>query len=335
MATLVAWLQFLRIAGVVTLLSNACASCAMATYAEGAGFELLLRKLWHNGNQALLIALVSVLLYAAGMAWNDVCDAERDRHLHPRRPIPSGRIGLGAAVLLAILLAVASLLVALECGYRAFFMAGIVLTLTFLYNTTTKHVAWLGALTMGAIRCTHAVFVLLMLGNDTFDRIVLTAVAAEVDGRLSGLLPLYPLLLTAYIVATTLISELETRSGSRFDLLVAAVLLGGTVPIFLARLFTAPWLIGCLENQEFVLAVLGVLAALGLLSLLIYRIARPLAYLIQQLEQRLVGPLTGRLLGSLILFDATLVACVQPLYTPLVLLLLVFFWPISLIARME
>ena len=52
-----------------------------------------------------LACLGAMMLYAFGMALNDIADHRVDEELHPERPIPSGRISLktariGAAVLL-------------------------------------------------------------------------------------------------------------------------------------------------------------------------------------------------------------------------------------------
>jgi 4-hydroxybenzoate polyprenyltransferase len=44
-----------------------------------------------------LLAAASALLYAAGVVLNDVFDVELDRQERPERPLPSGRVPLGAA----------------------------------------------------------------------------------------------------------------------------------------------------------------------------------------------------------------------------------------------
>ena len=61
-----------------------------------------------------LIVLVSCVLYAAGVIFNDVIDFEHDKTHRPDRPLPSGRIPRSTAftagailVVLAILLAIA------------------------------------------------------------------------------------------------------------------------------------------------------------------------------------------------------------------------------------
>ncbi len=46
---------------------------------------------------SVALLLSSGLMYSAGMALNDVADIEVDRAERPERPLPSGRIGVGAA----------------------------------------------------------------------------------------------------------------------------------------------------------------------------------------------------------------------------------------------
>lgn len=50
----------------------------------------------------LLLACGSAAAYMAGMALNDWVDRERDRRLHPGRPLPSGRVPAGLALALAL-----------------------------------------------------------------------------------------------------------------------------------------------------------------------------------------------------------------------------------------
>lgn len=50
------------------------------------------------------LALASASLYAAGIVFNDLRDVEADRAERPDRPLPSGRIGRGHAITLAIVL---------------------------------------------------------------------------------------------------------------------------------------------------------------------------------------------------------------------------------------
>lgn len=63
-----------------------------------------------------LLAVASCCAYWAGMVLNDRADLERDRTLHPRRPLPSGRIAPSAATALGLGLLLALLAAAVYAG---------------------------------------------------------------------------------------------------------------------------------------------------------------------------------------------------------------------------
>ena len=98
----------------------------------------------------LLFPLVSVLLYSAGMVQNDLFDLPRDRVDAPGKPLPSGRVGLGAAARLATLLTGAGLALAVLAD--AWLPALAVAAASLAYNAGGKRVPVLGNLLMGACR---------------------------------------------------------------------------------------------------------------------------------------------------------------------------------------
>jgi 4-hydroxybenzoate polyprenyltransferase len=95
MSRVLAFAQLLRLPNVFTAFADiALAGCAGASvYAGWQSAEYL-------GTLALL-ALASGCLYMAGMVWNDVFDLAEDRRDRPFRPLPSGRITVRTAGLLA------------------------------------------------------------------------------------------------------------------------------------------------------------------------------------------------------------------------------------------
>ena len=97
----------------------------------------------------LLIA--SVLFYAGGVAFNDVCDADRDAVERPERPIPSGRISLAAATRLSLTLLGIGTLLAMSVSLRASVLAGTLVSAIVLYNLHAKSTAF-GPVVMGACR---------------------------------------------------------------------------------------------------------------------------------------------------------------------------------------
>ena len=86
---------------------------------------------WPAGHEPFLLIGASLALYHGGMALNDWADRDEDARLRPDRPIPSGRIPAGMALLLGLgLLAggvAAALSVGKVTGYPALCVAGCVL----------------------------------------------------------------------------------------------------------------------------------------------------------------------------------------------------------------
>lgn len=104
----------------------------------------------------VLLVVASSLLYMSGMVLNDVFDVETDRRERPERPLPSGRISLGAARWLGWELWVLGLAVAWTVAFReGTLRPGIVASI--LAGTIVLYDAWLkrtplGPLAMGTCR---------------------------------------------------------------------------------------------------------------------------------------------------------------------------------------
>jgi 4-hydroxybenzoate polyprenyltransferase len=78
------WLALARVSNLPTVWMNVLAALVLASGSLPLGPYLL-----------LVVALSA--FYAAGMVWNDVVDRDLDAVAKPERPIPSGRISVGAA----------------------------------------------------------------------------------------------------------------------------------------------------------------------------------------------------------------------------------------------
>ncbi len=141
-----------------------------------------------------LLSLASLQVYGAGMALNDFVDYTRDLILHPGRPLPSGRVRQGDALIAAALLMVgASLCAMLVSPIQSGICFGLVL-LVLAYDLWTKSRRWTGAVNMGLLRAGN---LLLGLG---------TGVAAAVPGAGPWL---FPALLGGHVFLVTLLSTYE------------------------------------------------------------------------------------------------------------------------------
>jgi 4-hydroxybenzoate polyprenyltransferase len=144
-----------------------------------------------------------MVLYAAGMALNDVFDAEIDRQERPGRPIPSGRVSRSfASGVGAIGLVVGPLVAWLSGSFTSLIVAGVLAVVILAYDAGLKRTV-LGPGVMGACRGLN-----LLLG--------LTHVPA-LGGPVTWLAAaMYGL----FVCGTTWISRSETESGRTGNLLV-------------------------------------------------------------------------------------------------------------------
>lgn len=197
-ARLAAAARLMRPANALTAAADALAGLAVAW---GLTLRDLPPGLW-------LLPLAAFLLYAGGVALNDVCDADRDRLERPERPIPRGHIARPAALHLACGLLAGGVFLAALFSLPAALVAIVVVHLVVAYDTVAKHSPWLGPLVMGLCRAGS-----LLLG--------MTADLGSLG--LGWPLAAVPL---AYVVAITLVSrgEADGRNTMGYGALILVVL---------------------------------------------------------------------------------------------------------------
>lgn len=104
--------------------------------------------------------VASVLIYGAGMVWNDIADRELDRKQRPERPLPSGDLSMGFAVIFGLLLLGGGIGLS-PCPTHHGLIAGLVLV----YDFLGKRLEWLGALNMGVLRALNLSTGLFLAGD--------------------------------------------------------------------------------------------------------------------------------------------------------------------------
>lgn len=148
----------MRLPPLVRLLRPGLAPTAAADVLAGAAFV--------GGTPVLpLVAATagSVCLYAAGMGQNDLCDRERDRELHPHRPLVVRPDLASWAWLVVAALYAGGLALALAAGTLLPALA--VAALSTLYNVRAKrHLPW-GAIVLGAARACNLAIGLRVAGG--------------------------------------------------------------------------------------------------------------------------------------------------------------------------
>ena len=108
-----------------------------------------------------LLLGASSCLYLAGMVFNDVFDRRVDAIERPRRPIPSGRVSVHAAIAFGVLLVVLGLGCSVGVGTSSAVIAALLTGCIFLYDGAFKSTA-IGPIVMGSCR-----FLNVLLGAST------------------------------------------------------------------------------------------------------------------------------------------------------------------------
>jgi len=137
-----AWLELLRLPNLPTVPGDPVAGFALASLGQG-------RVDWL---EALPVAGTALLLYVAGLIWNDCADRVEDGVQRPRRPLPSGRVGLRSAAIVASALAVAGIGLAALAGPGALLFSLLLTALVLTYNFGARRIRVLGVFNMGACR---------------------------------------------------------------------------------------------------------------------------------------------------------------------------------------
>jgi 4-hydroxybenzoate polyprenyltransferase len=272
-----AYLQLMRPANIVTAWAD-----ILAGFAASGCFALM--------NQGIIFSLGWLLLsttglYAGGIVFNDVFDAELDAKERPERPIPSGNVSLIRATLLGSLL----LSVGIAAAFQVSFVSGV---LAFLYDAVGKHQVFFGPLNMGICRGCN-----LLLGVSVNPEIL----------KEYWFLALIPVI---YIAAITTLSRGEVYGGKTSTGIIAVVML--------CVVITALFGLGFLNNYQ-------LLAALPFLLLFALRVLLPFvkAAITPTAENIFAAVRSGVI--SLIILDAAIAAGFAGfLYGILVLVLLGF-----------
>src|SRR5205085_6753177 len=80
---------------VFTAISNSL--CSLMLWARSHAMEGESLRQYIDTPRAIAVAVMSFGLYGFGMSLNDINDRRRDSQIAAHRPLPSGRIGIGAA----------------------------------------------------------------------------------------------------------------------------------------------------------------------------------------------------------------------------------------------
>ncbi len=161
-----------------------------------AGF-ILAGGAMRNWPSLLAAAGVSVLLYAMGLAQNDLAGLAQDRAERPERPLPSGTLSIRSAIIAVALLSFAGVVLAGSVSPRMSYVALTLVGVITFYNYVACKVRVLRPVTMGSCRALSV--------------LVGAAAAAPVADWPSLVLVAAGMVLL-YIAAVTHIASFETRT---------------------------------------------------------------------------------------------------------------------------
>ena len=284
-----AWLKLIRPPNLPTVPGDPLAGYALAAAALGQSAP------WQGLAYPMSAA---ILIYMAGLAWNDCADRSEDARVRPGRPIPSGLVSTALAASAATIAALAALALAWMGGRTSFVVALVLAALVLFYNFAARRIPILGIAIMGSCRG-----VSLMLGASLLGRQALlhpVIIAAAVTNLI-------------YITAVSLVAFRETEQ-IHFRIIhwapAAAALMGFGFLAFAIRNFTA---------------LSMALGALFLASTIVG--ARRLNNNPTPAE---TGKQIGRFIRNIILLQAVLCSFL-PGEGPALALILLLAWPLSLL----
>tara|TARA_R110000744_G_scaffold22977_3_gene58533 strand:- start:802 stop:1701 length:900 start_codon:yes stop_codon:yes gene_type:complete len=198
---LMGFARLARPANLPTAASDILAGVAITLFLENIEVLSFLRE---NSISVVLLVFSSIALYAGGVVFNDVFDAELDAIERPERAIPSGLVPKREAVYFGIILMVLGISLAFNCNWLAGIIS-IILTITILtYDAYFKQFGFSGPLNMGICRGLN-----LLLGM---------SIVSEISNWYIALVPVI------YIFAITLISRGEVHGDNKKHIVWASVL---------------------------------------------------------------------------------------------------------------
>ena len=188
---LFAWLQLLRVPNLLTVPGDPIAGFLLAQAALGAGTEIPVVR-------PVMAAIASVLIYAAGLLWNDLFDLPEDRRDRPSRPLPSGRVRVGAVKPAAIALTAAAVAAAALAnpGRNVLYVVMALGIVVIAYDWRLKRIPLVGPLAMGCCRGLSVLLGAAVLGPAGLASPPAIAAAAGI---------------TLYVAAVTWLARGETR----------------------------------------------------------------------------------------------------------------------------
>jgi 4-hydroxybenzoate polyprenyltransferase len=239
MAALRAHLRLIRLPNGLTTIADVLAGACVATARGG--------RMPDTAAMALG-AMATICLYGFGMALNDWVDRDKDRRLHPYRPIPSGEVTENAALALVWALPAAALVLCAGLGWVSFAVGVALIAAITWYDLAARSQGPLAAgWAMGSCRALSFGMGISLAFPDADPRLLRAAIIAALYG-----------VAVLWILIISLLEEESEAEGARR---------GRTLIVLLGSAWAVPLIFGDWP---------WMLAALALLVVILIQIAEPL-----------------------------------------------------------
>lgn len=149
------WLRLARLEFVLAAVADMWLVILLAVHIEPAGRQNPDLTALPLPIALLLGAIIAAGLSIYGLVLNDMLDVRRDRTLMPGRPLPTGKIGFRAALVIGVLGLLSALSSAVMLGEGAALLCGLTATLILFYNTTARFLPAAGIITFAVVRMLH------------------------------------------------------------------------------------------------------------------------------------------------------------------------------------
>lgn len=264
----------MRPANVVTSVADVLAGIAISGY-------------FLNGNlhysYVILLCISTMGLYAGGIVFNDVFDADLDKIERPERAIPAGLISVREATILGTVLLSAGVIAAFFFGLLSGIIAMFIAAAALIYDKFSKHHSFIGPLNMGLCRGLNLLLGLSILSYSLNQWYLL------------GVIPLI------YIFSITMISQGEVHGGSKINLYKGGYLYLVVITLILFISFTQrTWVLTLIFLVPFAFMIL-----------------KPLFKAIEEPVGKNIGKAVKAGVISLILMDAAWAAAFGSFYAAL------------------
>ena len=296
---LAAWCQLFRLPNLLTVPGDPIAGYVLA--ASAAPTEPGVSRPYLRLG---LAASISLLMYMAGLLWNDWFDLAKDARERPRRPLPSGAIRPNAVAVTATVLILLAVFVATVAGDATLYVTAALGLAVMAYNRFAKGVPVVGPVVMGLCRGLSVLVGAAALGVAGLTSLSVIAAAGGV---------------LIYIAAVTALAARETQAR-RLGLL--RWLPAGAMLLWVAAINATGLLTGFVPIFWEPTAVVQILA-LGLALACAERLkGAPATEVVQQT--------VGRLIRALLLVQASIIAGGGDIGL-IIAIALVLAWPVSAI----